>query len=92
MGGLTPDDLGAHAADGEILAPRARQNVIFELGFFAGKLDRKRVCALVQEGVEISFGHDGVVYVDFDDAGAWKMKVGQELNAAGFTVAADRVF
>lgn len=45
----------------------------------------------MQEGVEISFGHSGVVYVNFDDAGAWKMKVGQELNAAGFTVAADRV-
>ena len=90
VGLLTPDDLGAHANNRGELAPRARQNVIFELGYFAGKLSRKRVCALVKEGLEIPSDYDGVVYVDFDNAGAWKMKVVQELKAAGFNVDANR--
>ena len=67
-----------------------RQNVILEIGYFTERLGRKRVCALVQEGVETPSDHDGVVYVDFDNAGARKMKVGQELNATGFNVDANR--
>jgi predicted nucleotide-binding protein len=34
---LTPDDL-AGPADGPLVRTQARQNVIFELGYFAGKL------------------------------------------------------
>jgi hypothetical protein len=43
---LTPDDLGAAKAEAANLSPRARQNVILELGYFIGKLGRGRVCAL----------------------------------------------
>ena len=90
MGLLTPDDLGAHADHRDTLAPRARQNVIFELGYFAGKLGRKRVCALVKKDAEIPSDYDGVVYIELDNAGAWKMKVFQELEAAGFDADANR--
>ena len=39
---LTPDDVGRLQKDHEF-KPRARQNVIFEFGFFIGKLGRNRV-------------------------------------------------
>jgi hypothetical protein len=44
---MTPDDVGRaeKAAD---LRPRARQNVVFELGFFIGALGPDRVAALVK--------------------------------------------
>jgi len=47
---LTPDDIVLDVGQNE-QKQRARQNVIFELGFFLGKLGRNRVCALYKEGV-----------------------------------------
>jgi len=43
---LTSDDIGSTAADPAAIQPRARQNVILELGYFVGKLGRSRVSAL----------------------------------------------
>ncbi|HET6332086.1 MAG TPA: nucleotide-binding protein, partial [Polyangiales bacterium] len=43
---LTPDDTGELADGSGEPKPRARQNVIFELGYFVGRLGRSRVCAL----------------------------------------------
>ena len=88
---LTPDDIGG-LNDGQLeLRSRARQNVILELGFFLGKLGRQRVCPLVKGDVETPSDYDGVVYTRQDDAGAWKMKLVQELRAAEFDVDANKV-
>ena len=87
---LTPDDMGALAANTDNLKPRARQNVILELGYFIGRLSRERVCALRKDGVETPSDYDGVVYTDLDDAGAWKIGLFKELQAAGFDVDANR--
>lgn len=43
---LTPDDVGAAKADRATLKPRARQNVILELGYFVGKLGREGLRAV----------------------------------------------
>ena len=50
---LTADDIGGNQGDDGKMRPRARQNVIFELGFFIGKLGRERVCALNKGDPEI---------------------------------------
>jgi len=88
---LTPDDLGRLATDatGE-LQPRARQNVIFEWGFFVAKLGRRNVCALYAEGVELPSDLNGVVYVELDRKGAWKMLLARELKAGGIDVDLNR--
>ncbi|MBD3819717.1 MAG: nucleotide-binding protein [Brevundimonas diminuta] len=77
---ITPDDMGG-LADSES-KPRARQNVIFELGFFIGRLGSERVCALMTEGVERPSDYDGVAYVPLDASGGWKSDLIKELAAA----------
>jgi predicted nucleotide-binding protein len=81
---LTGDDVGGLAARPRTLRPRARQNVIFELGFSVANLTRERVCTLYQEGVELPSDIHGVEYTPLDPAGAWRAKLGRELYEAGF--------
>jgi predicted nucleotide-binding protein len=81
---LTPDDEGR--ANGGTLAPRARQNVLLELGYFIGRLGRNHVCALKRGDLEIPSDFGGVVYEPFDTSGGWKLALGRELKAAGFAI------
>lgn len=82
---LTPDDLGRAKGDTD-LEPRARQNVLLELGYFIAKLGRERVCALKRGDVVIPSDFAGVVWTEWDAAGAWKSALGKELQAAGHEV------
>ena len=86
---LTADDIGG--AVGHETKPRGRQNVIFELGFFFGKLGRDRVCVLLGEGVEQPSDITGLVYVAADASGSWKYRLARELTAAGIQVSLDRI-
>jgi predicted nucleotide-binding protein len=81
---MTPDDVGK-AEDGSSLNPRARQNVVFELGFFIGKLGPEKVVALVKGEIEIPSDFDGVVYISLDKDD-WQRRLGIELQEAGYVV------
>ncbi len=83
---LTPDDVGASASKRTDVHPRARQNVVFELGYFVGRLGRSRVSAMRKGDVEVPSDYHGVVYITLDDAGAWKTKLAQEFVQAGLTI------
>ena len=82
---LTPDDLG-RAISEEDLQPRARQNVLLELGYFIGKHGRDKVCALRRGRVSIPSDFAGVVWEEMDDRGAWKQALARELQAAGHEI------
>ena len=84
---LTPDDIGgAKGTNTNQLAARARPNVLFELGYFIGKLGRDRVCALHETGVEILSDYSGVLYVTLDVTNAWRLYLAKEMKAAGLPV------
>ncbi len=89
---LTGDDKGAplNASSKWQLRRRARQNVIFELGYFLGRLGRNRVCALYEEGVELPSDFSGVLYILLDKGGGWKQQLGKELSGAGFKIDMNR--
>jgi CheY-like chemotaxis protein len=81
---LTPDDVGGLSP--QELRPRARQNVIFELGYFVGCIGRSNVFTLYKEGVELPSDYHGVCYIPMDEAGAWRVELARELRTAGLTV------
>ena len=88
---FTPDDVGYPKGKVEEKKPRARQNVVLELGFFIRALGRKRVCVLHKGGVEFPSDYRGVVYIELDDSGGWRQAVGKELRHAGVEVDLNRI-
>ncbi len=82
---LTPDDEGRSIKEEE-LKPRARQNVLLELGYFIGHLGREKVCALKRGDLDIPSDFTGVVWERMDDGGGWKQALGRELQAAGHRI------
>lgn len=81
----TPCDLGKGANDTSRAKSRARQNVVFEHGYLMAKLNPENIFTLVKgEHIEKPNDISGIVYENMDLAGAWKMKLKQELEEAGY--------
>lgn len=87
---LTPDDQGRKKDDKD-LEPRARQNVLLELGYFIGRLGRNRVCTLKRGEVGIPSDFAGALWVEMSDGNAWKLALAKELSAAGCKVDSEAV-
>jgi predicted nucleotide-binding protein len=93
---VTPDDMGCLRADLDaaqqsdqklaLLKARARQNVVYELGYFHAKLGRRHVCALLKGAVDLPSDYSGVIYLPLDDHDGWRLKLADELRAAGIPV------
>ncbi|WCH93946.1 nucleotide-binding protein [Streptomyces moderatus] len=81
---LTADDAGG--PQNGTHQPRARQNVVLELGFFLGRLGRDRVVILYEPGVELPSDLQGVLYIELDKAKAWRMSVARELREIGLQI------
>ena len=71
---LTPDDI---LVDG---SRRARQNVILEIGYFLGKLGKNNIRLIVKDDLEIPSDLQGVLYLRYDAAGAWRYKLLNEIK------------
>lgn len=85
---FTADDLG-HAKSDKDEQPRARQNVVFEAGYFMGKLSRSRVVIIAEHGVELPSDMQGIVYTDKSN---WEIDVLKELKAMGYTIDFNKLF
>lgn len=79
---FTADDIGCEKFKSEG-NPRARQNVVFEAGYFMGKLGRNHVVLLADSGVEMPSDLSGVVYTNTAN---WQFELLKELNAMGYKV------
>lgn len=84
---LTADDVGrpvtSPSAEDRL---RARQNVVFEVGFFVGLLGRSRVAILYDEDVELPSDLHGLVYILLDASGGWKAQLAKEVDNAGISI------
>ena len=91
---LTPDEI-AYLAKEEALADskrkkerRARPNVIFEFGYFVGRLGRSRVCCIYTGDVALPSDVNGLIYKRFEKS-IEEIAYGimKDLKASGYDVA-----
>lgn len=87
---LSPCDEGRKAGTNEF-KPRARQNVIVELGYFVGKLGRNKVFILKKSDVEEPSDFTGVVYTDYDKSGGWIFSLLKDLKSAGYEIDMNKI-
>lgn len=76
--------------DPEIEKPESRipehinQNIVYELGYFRGKLGRKHVCVLYldnfREEVEALSAFTGVVFIPLDTDGVWMSRLAKTIR------------
>lgn len=90
---LTPDEI-AYTIDQSDLPDekrikeyRARPNVIFEFGYFVGKLGRSRVCCIHKENVVVPSDLSGLIYKKVvDSVEPEAFSIIRELKAAGYQI------
>ena len=86
---LTPCDIGKAQAETEF-KPRARQNVIAELGYFIGRLGRDRVSIIHRADTEVPSDFKGLGYISYNNS-SWKLDLARELKSAGYNIDANKL-
>jgi predicted nucleotide-binding protein len=82
---LTADDEGGLKGAHD-LKPRARQNVVLELGWFIGAIKRENVAILCEPGIELPSDTLGLVYIPLTSDDGWKWQLAKELHSSGLSV------
>ena len=90
---MTPDDMGYSKEDGpEAIEPRARQNVILELGMLISAIGRPNIAILKKGHLEEPSDAKGVLYISFNDHVKETVpKLTNRLNEAGFVLNPDAI-
>lgn len=85
---LTPDDIGyAKAAGDKEAQPRARQNVVLEMGMLISAFGRKNVAILKKQHLEVPSDAQGILYISFNDHVKEAVpKLVDRLRSAGFVL------
>lgn len=89
---LTGDDEGHLAGKPDEKLPRARQNVVLELGLFLGILGRRRIAVLYRSGVELPSDLHGLLYIPFKTIAEARLQLVQAMKSAGLDVDANKAF
>ncbi len=90
---LTPDDVGYKQEGGpENAEPRARQNVVMEMGMLIAAFGRPRVAILKKGHVEVPSDASGIIYLGFNNhVKETAAKLCQRLAEAGFELSSDAI-
>ncbi len=83
---LTPDDFAIPRDKPREKQTHVSQNVIFEFGYFVGKLGPGKVCALYKERLEIPWAYPGLVCIPMDFRGGWRLLLAKEIKQAGIEI------
>ena len=85
---LTPDDFGyPKSKSDEDRQPRARQNVILELGMVLASLGRERMVLLKKGALEIPTDVSGIIYLEFNEhVKEVALKLATRMKGAGIEI------
>jgi predicted nucleotide-binding protein len=85
---MTPDDMGYAKTDGpDKIQPRARQNVVLEMGMLISRLGRPNVAILKKGHLDVPSDANGILYLGFNDhVKEIVPRLVDRLRAAGFTI------
>ena len=90
---LTPDDMGYKATEGRSdPEPRARQNVVMEMGMLIAAFGRPRVAILKKGHVEVPSDASGIIYISFNNhVKETVAKLCERLAEAGFKISSSAI-
>lgn len=85
---MTPDDMGHSKSDGiDSIQPRARQNVVLEMGMLISAVGRGNVAILKKGHLEVPSDAQGILYIPFNDHVKEVVpKLADRLRDAGFVL------
>ena len=85
---MTPDDMGYSKRDGDSeVQPRARQNVVLEMGMLVSALGRPNIAILKKGHLEVPSDANGILYIPFNEHVKETVpKLTDRLRAAGFVL------
>jgi predicted nucleotide-binding protein len=90
---MTPDDTGYAREAGELGSqPRARQNVVLEMGMLLIALKRPNVAILKKGHLEVPSDAQGIIYIPFNDHVKETVpKLANRLQTAGFALTPESI-
>ena len=69
-----------------------RSGIVFELGYFVGRLGLKRVCVLYTGGSETFVSDHGIQFLPVDSGNGWQLHLARHLKRAGIEIDLNKLF
>lgn len=90
---MTPDDVGYSIEEGaEKAEPRARQNVVMEMGMLIAAIGRPHVAILKKGHLEVPSDANGIIYIPFNNHVKETVpRLCDRFRHAGFDLGSDRI-
>ncbi|SDE52642.1 TIR domain-containing protein [Desulfuromonas thiophila] len=90
---MTPDDMGYAQSHGpDSIQPRARQNVVLEMGMLISSIGRRNMAILVKGHIEKPSDADGILYIPFNNHVKETVpRLANRLKESGFVLNPDKV-
>lgn len=90
---MTPDDMGYALSKGQdSVQPRARQNVVLEMGMLISSIGRRNMAILVKGHLEKPSDADGILYIPFNNHVKETVpRLANRLKESGFILSPDKI-
>lgn len=90
---MTPDDMGYALSKGQdAVQPRARQNVVLEMGMLISSIGRRNMAILVKGYIEKPSDADGILYIAFNNHVKEAVpRLANRLKESGFILSPDKI-